>query len=231
MHLPSFIVRCRIFLQALHHLFICYFNLFISFFRSNDKLQDIQQFPCIATGITQHGVRLGQHDIHILQYDIFGNRLIQQGQQISFLQWFQNIYLAAGKQRTDDLERGILCRGSDQGYHTCLYSIEQGILLRLAKAMYFVNKQDRWNGIEKAIAFCLFYHFPHIFHSWTDCAQCVERSFQLIRNNLRQRSLSYSRRSPQYKRGDTTRINHLSKDSPRTNQVFLPDIIVQRFRT
>ena len=25
--------------------------------------------------------------------------------------------------------------------------------------------------------------------------------------------------------------NHLSKDSPRTNQVFLPDIIVQRFRT
>ena len=231
MHLSSFIVRRRIFLQALHHLFICYFNLFISFFSSYYELQDIQQLPCIATGITQHGVCLGQHDIHILQYDIFRNRLIQQSQQISFLQRLQNIYLAAWKQWTDDLERGVLRRGSDQGYHTCLYCIEQGILLRLAEAMYFVNKQDRWNGIEKAVAFCLFYYLPHIFHSWTDCAQRIERSFQFIWNNLRQRRLSHSRRPPQYKWRDTTSINHLSKDSSLADQVLLPYIIIQRLRT
>ena len=63
----------------------------------------------------------------------------------------------------------------------------------------------------------------------TDCTELMKMITSSIitrKKNLRKRRLTHSRRAPQNERGDTSRINHLTKHSPRSHQVLLPDIFV-----
>lgn len=92
--------------------------------------------------------------------------------------------------------------------------------------MDFVNEQYRACLREEAVALGAVYHIAHILHPAGYGTECVERRLQLIGYNLRKRRLTHSRRAPQNERGDTSRINHLTKHSPRSHQVLLPDIFV-----
>ena len=52
-----------------------------------------------------------------------------------------------------------------------------------------------------------------------------------IRENLRQRRLANTRRSPKDKRRDMSCIDHLPQDSTLAYQMLLPDIVVECART
>ncbi len=54
---------------------------------------------------------------------------------------------------------------------------------------------------------------------------------QLMRNNPRQCSLTYTRRTPQDERRQIATLNHLSENGTFTNQVLLSYVVVQRPRT
>ena len=85
--------------------------------------------------------------------------------------------------------------------------------------------------VKETVAFCFLYHITHILHPRSDGTQRVERSFQLIGDNLCQCGLSYPRRPPKYERGNASCINHLPQNCPLSYQVLLSYIIIQRLRT
>ena len=228
MQLPILIISQRILLKTLHYLFIGNNHLARRAVSFHHQFQNVQQLPGISSRIAEHGIRLLQFDILFLQIDILGDGIVQQFEQVFLLQRLEHIELAPREQRTNDLERRILRCGSNQRHDSRLHSTQQRILLRLAETMDFINKKDRTRLIEETTGACLLNDIAYILHPTGHRTECIERSLQLVGDNLCQGCLSHPRRSPKDKRRDAPRINHLAENSPLTHEVLLPDIIIQR---
>ena len=74
-------------------------------------------------------------------------------------------------------------------------------------------------------------NIAHVLNATRHSAQCKEGYFQLASDNTCKRSLSNSRRPPKDKAVDMAALQHFPKHSTRSNQVLLPDVIVERQRT
>ena len=94
--------------------------------------------------------------------------------------------------------------------------------------MYFVDEEDGTVGGEKPVGFGSFYDLSNILHTAGHGTQRVEGRLQFVGNNLCQRGLTDSRRSPKNEGGDASGINHVAQDSTWSNQVLLSDVVVQR---
>jgi len=129
-------------LEALNDFPIGYYDGFRIAFGFNHQFEDIQQLACIASRIPQHGIRLLQLDILLLQINVLFQGIVNKAEQIFLLQRLQHIELATRQQRTDDFEGRILGRSTDECHHTRLNSSQKRVLLRLAEAMDFVDEED-----------------------------------------------------------------------------------------
>ena len=120
MHLSILVVGQRILLKSVGHHRIrnLYGLFFLGFYH---EFKNIQQFPCVSTGIPQHGVGLQDTDVLFLQYHILGQSQVQQFQQVLLLEGFQHIQLTPGEQRTNHFERRILGSGANQRHDTRLH--------------------------------------------------------------------------------------------------------------
>ena len=213
MHLAFLIICKRVLLQARHNHLVVYHNL-IAGTRLNDKLQDVEQLACVATAIAQQGVGLLQLDIKLREFNVGCNCAVEQLQQVFLLQRFKNIQLTARQQRTYHLERWVLRRCTDKRDDAALHCSEQRILLRLAEPMDFIDKQNRAgrSRIEEASVLGSFYHVAHILHTTRHGTKRVERCLKTMRNNLCESGFAHSGRSPQYKGGHASALNHLAQD-------------------
>ena len=72
-----------------------------------------------------------QFDITLLQFHILRNGSMQQLQQIVFLQRLQRIELTTREQRTNHLERWVLCCCTNKRHRSLLYRTQERVLLRL----------------------------------------------------------------------------------------------------
>ena len=139
MHLALLIISQRILLQLfLYHLIGD--NHFIAACRFHHQFQDIEQFPGITATEAEHGCGFLQLNLLLLEFHILGDGTLQESLQVFLLQRFEHIELATGKERTDDLERGIFRGCTNQGDNTLLHRPQQRVLLTLGEAMNLINK-------------------------------------------------------------------------------------------
>ena len=165
------------------------------------------------------------------QLDIMFNRIVSKLHQVLLLERLKRIDLAAGKQGTNDFEGRILRCCPDKRDHALFHGSEQRVLLRLREAMNFVDEKYGVVLVEETTGACLLDNIAHILHPAGHRAESIEGNFQLAGDDAGKRSLPHSGRSPENKTADATAFQHLSEHSPRSHQVLLPDIIVQRQRT
>jgi hypothetical protein len=154
---------------------------------------------------------------------------LEQLVQIGYFQRLQHIDLTAGEEGANHLERGIFRGRPDQDEGAVFHRSEQGILLRFAEPVDFVDEQDGGVrlGIEKPVVLGFLDDFPHVLDARTYCTQCIERTLQLVGDDARQGRLAHAWRPPQDKGGDVAGIDHLAQDRTLSDQVFLTDVIVQ----
>ncbi len=72
---------------------------------------------------------------------------------------------AAGPQRPDNLEVGVLRRGTNEDERPGLYMREEGVLLRLVQAMDFINKQNRLAAVHSQRPTGLLRDLANVGHS------------------------------------------------------------------
>ena len=168
MHLSILVVCQRILLQPFGHHFIGDDNSLFRF-RLHNEFQYIKQLAGIPTGEAQHSCGFFQFNLTFFQYRVCTNGTFQKFQQIFFLQRFQHIKLAAGQERTNHFERRVLRGGTDECHRTVFHCSQQRVLLRLAKPMNFIDKQNRAGLGEKSVALGTVYHFADIFHAGSHC--------------------------------------------------------------
>ena len=210
-HLAFLIICKRVLLQARHNHLVVYHYL-IAGTRLNDELQDVEQLAGVATAIAQQGVGLLQLDIKLREFNVGCNCAVEQLQQVFLLQRFQDIQLTAREQRAYHLERRVLCGGTYERDDAPLHSAEQRILLRLAETVNLVDEENRRSRIEEASALGTLYHVAHILNTTRHGTKRVERCLKTMRNNLCESCFAHSGRSPQYKGGHASALNHLAQD-------------------
>ena len=62
--------------------------------------------------------------------------------------------------------------------------------------VYLVDEEDGTGLREETVALGALYHVAHVLHAAGHGTERIERSFQLVGDNLRQGCLSHSRRTP-----------------------------------
>ena len=108
---------------------------------TDDKLEDVEQFARIATAIAQQRIGLLQMDMALGEFDILGHGTMKKREQIGSLERLEDIELASGEQRADNLERGILGGGTDERHHATLDRPKEAVLLGFGKPVNLVDEE------------------------------------------------------------------------------------------
>ena len=165
------------------------------------QLDGVEQLAGVASRYAEQGfVLLHLHRAALRGIVTYGavDKLVH----LFFAELFQHIHLAARQQCRDDLERGILGRGTYQGDDTLLHGAEQRVLLAFRKAVYLVDKQD---GVLLLLG--LVYHLAHLLHAAADGAQRVEGAVQHVAYHHGQGGLADARRPPENHRRDAAALH------------------------
>ena len=136
-----------------------------------------------------------------------GQGAAQQLQQILFSQRLQFKNLRARNQRGIDKEKWIMRRGPNQPHHPALHVRQQDVLLRLVKAVNFVNEQDgRLPRVFQAVA-CRRQHPAHVGHIGFHAAEPFKFAAGLPGDDLGQGSFARAGRPVENERLNAIRLN------------------------
>ena len=195
--------------------------------RTHHQINDVEQLAPVATAILKEGGGLLHPDVALLEHEVLAESLVHQRAQVIVRQRLEHIHLTATEQRSDDLKRGILRRGTDKRHYAALHSREQRVLLTLAEAVNLVDKQYGRRRIEERVLRSLVNHIPHILHAAAHGAQRIERGAHSRGNDVRQRSLAHTGRAPHDKRAHMLVVYHAPEGTALSHQVLLPHIVLQ----
>ena len=225
-HLAVLVVGGGILLQPFGDDGVVDDNLLVFAHGLRDEVDDVEQFAGIASRIAEEGVGLARLDIAIFQIGILMDSPVEQLLQVLDFERFEYIYLAARKQRTYDLERGILGCGPDERDRAIFDGSQKGVLLRFAEPVDFVDEENRAHLGEDvglaAVEYLAYLLDPRLYG-----AEGEERRLQLLRYDVGQRGFAHPRRPPKNEGRDSARVNHAAQYGSRSHQVFLPDVFVQ----
>ena len=93
--------------------------------RLHDEVEDVEQLACVAAGKSQQCVGLLDAHLAVLKHLVGLDGPVEQLQQVVAVQWLQHIDLRPREQRPDDLERGVLGGGPDEGDRAILHGPKQ----------------------------------------------------------------------------------------------------------
>ena len=94
MHLSPLVIGQWILLETGSHQVVGDFDVAFGE-RTNHQVEDVEQFSGVATAVAQQGLMFFHGNVALFQFHIFGQRPVQQLQQVVFFQRFQHIQLAA----------------------------------------------------------------------------------------------------------------------------------------
>ena len=95
MHLAVFVVGLRILLQMVGDAFIVNDYGFAMRRRLLEEVDDIEQFACIASGISEKRRGLFYLDRALRQYLVVGERVVEQSLEFALFERFERIDLCA----------------------------------------------------------------------------------------------------------------------------------------
>ena len=159
--------------------------------------QHVEQPARIAAAETEDRFLFLEGDIPGFQVVILLYSTLQKRVQVAYFQLFKHIYLTAGEEGSDHLERGVFRGGADQRDDAAFHRTEQRILLRFIETVDFVDKEDRGVDGEHPAGFGPLDHFPDILDAGTDGGEGIEFAAGFAGYDARQRGFSHARRAPE----------------------------------
>ena len=190
-------------------------------------LQQVQHPSGVAVGIAHQRVDGRRLELQPRQRTC--PRSLDQRLQLLVVQRLQHIDLRARQQRGIHLEGRILGRCPDQRDQSRFRIGQQGVLLRLVETVDLVDEQD---GVASRlqVALSLLHRRTDILHPRKDGRQRNEFMPEGVRRQPCQRGLAHTRRPPEDHRMRLPRLECQPQRPLRSQQVLLPDHLVQRRR-
>ena len=141
----------------------------------------------------------------------------------------QNEHLAARQKCGVHLKRGVLCRRADEHDAALFHKRQKRVLLRLIKAVDFVDKQQR--ALTHAMVLLrLAHHAANFLDAARHGAEIDEIRLRPRRNDLRQRRFTHARRPPKDHGRHAVFFNQLPQHFALAEQMALPRKFLQRTR-
>ncbi len=134
--------------------------------------------------------------------------------------------LRARDERVDDEKEGVVGRGPDEGEHPALHVGEENVLLGLVQAVDFIEEEDGFPPSESPLG-CCGGHLADIGHGGLDPAQPLEMALGGIGDDGGQGGLPGAGRAEKDHRLDAIRLNQAAEQAPGSQQVLLPDDVVE----
>ncbi len=110
--------------QAGHNLVVDHKG-FVGAERLHDEVEDVEQFACIPAREAQQCLGLLHAYFAPLKHLVGLQGMVEQAKQVVLVERVEHIDLRAREERPDDLERGILGGGTDEGDDTLFHSTQQ----------------------------------------------------------------------------------------------------------
>ena len=131
------------------------------------------------------------------------------------------------EQRRVHLEERVLGGGADQRDEAALDAGEERVLLRLVEAVHLVEEEDRaLAALAEAVPGAL-ERVAHVLHAGAHGAELLEGLARVGGDRLGQRRLPGARRPPEDHRRQPVGLHQRPQRLPRSEQVLLPDDVVQ----
>ena len=205
------------------------YHLILSDERVDHDLEDVQQLARIAAAETEQRVGLDDTDPALLKYDVSAQCTIQQNLQVGGFKRLKHIHLAARQKGSDDFERRVLRGRAHEHYGTVLDCTQQGILLGFVEAVDLVDEEDGGERVrEERAAARAVDDVADVLDSGAHRGKGIELPVESLRDDMGERGLSDTGRSPQDEGRERAALDHVPEDATGPYKVPLADIIVQR---
>ena len=233
MFLSVFVVEQRTSVHALREHLLIHMNppAGIHFSVQHSHLQRIQRSSGIPVGKPGDGVQMDVFhvNLHISQPSGASERMHKELFQILCLQRLQHKHPAPGQERGINL-KGRIFRGGSHQYNAALFHIrEKRVLLRLVEPVDLIGEEHRPQP-GPAVLLRLRHHILDLPDPAGHCAELHEGGPGPAGDDPRQRGLPHSGRPPEDHGRDLIPVNELPQDLPRSQQMLLPHIFLQRLR-
>ena len=142
-------------------------------------------------------------------------------------EWFEAPDAHPRQECAVDFEVGVLRRRADEGNGPVLDVWQQGVLLGLVEAVDLVDEQDGAGSLQGQAVLGLGDGGPEFGHAGHDRRDAGEAGADLGREQAREAGLAGAGRTPQQERGEMPAGNASSERTALTDQVLLPDELVE----
>ena len=146
------------------------------------------------------------------------------------IQRFHDEDLAAGEKRAVEFERRVFRRCADECHRAVFDVGQKTVLLCAVEAVNLIDEQQRPFSVKPP--FCGFVkRLAEVGDSGKDGGERNEMHVGSVRHQPCNRGLSASGRTPENETGNAFRLQHLADRAVGSEQMILPDDVVDRFRT
>ena len=174
---------------------------------------------------------LFHRNVLLLQDDVRVQGTLHEGTQVVHAERLQDEDLATGQEGSDHFEGRVLRCRTDQYDRSVLDGPQKGILLGLIETVDFIDEEHGGEPAgEDGTAAGFFDDVTDILHTRTDGGKGEEIPRKGAGDDVGQRRLSDTGRSPEDKGGEIAALDHFPEDTAGPDKVLLTDIIVQCFR-
>ena len=166
MHLATLVVYCNAVLQAFSNTLIVNNYALLSSLGIDYYFKYIEQFSSIPSALAEESLSLKHIYVPAFQDFIQIQRPVEKELQICCIQALQHEYLTTGQEGSDDFEGRVLSRCTYKNDRTGFHCTQQGILLSLVEAMYFIYEKHRGcRGRKDILRLGCLDDFPYILDS------------------------------------------------------------------
>src|SRR6185369_1926396 len=195
--------------------------------------QHVVGTACVAAGVGCDFFQdiAGCLQLHRAQPAFFvAQGTLQQFDNLVFGERLEHVHPAAGEQRGDDFEGGILRGGADQPDVALLHVGQESILLGLVKAMDLVYEDDRARAVLPG-ALGVGHDLLDFLDAGEHGGEFDKLSLGKARDDLRQRGFAGAGRPPEDEGANIVALNLRAQRLAGADKMLLPDEFIERART
>src|SRR5712691_10162685 len=151
----------------------------------------------------------------------------QQQQQVVRAQGFEDNHPSARQQRGDHLERRVLRRRAEEHDQALFHVRQEGVLLGLVEAVDFIDEQSRGLAVQPTLLLGFLKNLTELLDTGEHGRKGDERRLYRLRQEMRERRLATTRRSPQDQRRQGLARADLLEQAARAQQTCLADVFIE----
>ena len=202
--------------------------VFVGIAVEHGHFQSGQRRPRVAVGEGGDGVKelIGNTHLFLAEAPFVGDGSAEQSLQIFIGKSLQYKDFTAGKEGAVHLKGGILRGRADQDDAALFHKGQKRVLLRLVKAVDFIDKKDGLLTVS-AVLLGFFHHLADLFDAAGHGGKADKGRLGAVGDDLRQGGFAHAGRSPEDHRGDVVALQQAAEDLAFPQQMALTDKFLQ----